>query len=236
MFGMQINIQNMISGSSLPVVLAAVALAGAVASLSSCTIARLPIIWGYVAVTSESKKKGILLSAAFVCGLIVSYTIIGFLFGAITDLAGKLVQISQYLYSALGLLLIAGGLLFAGLIPVGSDWLDGRCEASVRQAKTIQSAFIFGMFFAFLEMPACPCCGAVLMVIVSLVVIKGSILYSGLVFVSFAIGQSLPILVVGFSTSILKHIVPQTHKFEKTVGFIAGNILIVSGLFLIMLA
>ena len=188
---MQIDIQNIISGSSLPVVLAAVALAGAIASLSSCTIARLPVIWGYVTATSESKKKGILLSTAFACGLIVSYTIIGFLLGVVTNLAGELIEASQYLYSALGFLLIAGGLLFTGLIPVGSDWLDGRCEASVRQAKTMPSAFIFRMLFAFLEMPACPCCGAVLMVIVSLAVIKGSMLYSGLVFIAFVVGQKL---------------------------------------------
>lgn len=229
-------IQNIIINGSLPVALAAVAFAGAVASLSSCTIARLPVMWGYVAATSESKKKGIFLSTAFACGLIVSYTIIGFSFGIITDLAGKLVQISQYLYSGLGILLIIGGLLFAGLIPVGWGWLNKRCEASIRQAKTLPSAFIFGMLFAFLEMPACPCCGAVLMVIASLVVIKGSLLYSGLVFISFAIGQSVPILVIGFSGSILKHIAPRTQRFEEVITFIAGNILIVSGLFLIMLA
>lgn len=229
-------IQNIIINGSLPVVLVAVAFAGAVASLSSCTIARLPVMWGYVAATSESKKKGIFLSAAFACGLIASYTIIGFLFGVITDLAGKLIQISQYLYSALGILLIIGGLLFAGLMPAGIGWLNKRCEASVRQAKTLPSAFIFGMLFAFLEMPACPCCGAVLMVIASLVVIKGSLLYSGLVFISFAIGQSVPILVIGFSTSILKHIVPRTQRLEEVISFTAGNILIASGLFLIMLA
>ncbi len=229
-------IQNIIINGSLPVVLLAVAFAGAVASLSSCTIARLPVMWGYVAATSESKRKGVLLSVAFACGLITSYTIIGFLFGVITDLAGKLIQISQYLYSILGILLIIGGLLFAGLLPTGKSWFNKHCDATIKQTKNFHSAFIFGMLFAFLEMPACPCCGAVLMVIASLVVIKGSLIYSGLVFISFAIGQSIPILVIGFSTSILKHIAPRTERLESAISFIAGNILIVSGFFLIMIA
>jgi cytochrome c biogenesis protein CcdA len=229
-------LQNAIVNSPLPIVLLAVAFAGAIASLSSCTIARLPVVWGYVASGAESKKKGIRLSLAFTCGLIVSYTIIGFLFGLITDLAGKFVQISKFLYSGLGILLVVGGCLFAGLIPSGQSWFHKRCDATIKQAKSMRSAFILGLLFAFLEMPACPCCGAVLMVIASLVVIKGSLLYSGLIFVSFAIGQSVPILVIGFSASILKHIMPKTERFEKAISFIAGNILIVTGIFLIMLA
>jgi len=230
------SIQNILIHGSLPVVLLAVASAGAIASLSSCTIARLPVVWGYVASGAESKKKGIHLSLAFTCGLIVSYTIIGFLFGLVTDLAGKFIQISRFLYLGLGVLLVAGGLLFAGLIPSGQSWFHKRCDVTIKQSKSIHSAFILGVFFAFLEMPACPCCGAVLMVIASLAVIKGSLLYSGLIFISFAIGQSIPILIIGFSTSILKHVMPKTERLETAIGFIAGNILIVTGIFLIMLA
>jgi len=229
-------IQNTIINGSLPAVLLVVAFAGAVASLSSCTIARLPVMWGYVAATSESKRKGFLLSVAFACGLITSYTIIGFLFGVITDFAGKLIQVSQYLYSVLGILLISVGLLFTGLLPTGKSWFNKHCDATIKQTKNFHSAFIFGMLFAFLEMPACPCCGAVLMVIASLVVIKGSLFYSGLVFMGFAIGQSIPVLVIGFSTSILKHLAPRTERLENIISFIAGNILIVSGIFLIMIA
>jgi len=229
-------LQNTLSNGPLPIVLLAVAFAGAVASLSSCTIARIPVVWGYVASGAESRRKGIHLSLAFTCGLIISYTIIGFLFGLITDLAGKFIQASNLFYLGLGLILIAGGLLFAGLIPSGQSWFHKRCDATIKQAKSIHSAFILGVLFAFLEMPACPCCGAVLMVIASLAVIKGSLLYSGMIFLSFAIGQSIPILVIGFSTSILKHLIPKTERFEAVISFIAGNILIVTGIFLIMLA
>jgi hypothetical protein len=229
-------IQNIITNAPLPVVLGVVALAGAVASLSSCTIARIPVIFGYVAATSESKRKGIILSVTFACGLIASYTLVGFLFGAVGGMAGKLIRISQYLYLGLGILLVTGGLFFAGLVPAGKGLLAKHCGSGVMQAKTLPSAFIFGMLFGFMEMPTCPCCGAVLMVIASFVVIKGSLLYSGLVFFGFAIGQSVPIIVIGFSTSILKHIAPRTHKIEEAIGFVAGNILIVTGLYLIMLA
>jgi thiol:disulfide interchange protein DsbD len=229
-------IQNILLRGSLLEVLIAVAFAGAAASLSSCTIARLPVLLGLVSSTSQSKHRGFLLSIAFSCGLIISYTFIGILLGAVANIASKLVAISQYLYLFLGVLMILGGLFFAGLIQFGSEGIRANCEKAVKGVKTLPSAFIFGLLFAFLEMPACPCCGAILLLIASLIAIKGSLLYSSLVFFTFALGQSFPILVIGFSTSILKHLLPKTQKLEKVISFCVGNILIVSGIFLVTLA
>ena len=230
------HIQNILLRGSLLQVLIAVAFAGAVASLSSCTIVRMPVLLGLVSSTEQSKHRGFLLSIAFSCGLIISYTFIGMIFGAIAHIASRLIELSRYLYLILGFLMMSGGLFFAGLIPSVTGALNTRCEKAVKGVKTPPSAFIFGMLFAFLEMPACPCCGAVLLLIASLIAIKGSLLYSGMVFFSFALGQSVPILVIGFSTSILKHVLPKTQHLEGIISFIVGNILIVSGVFLVMLA
>ena len=74
------------------------------------------------------------------------------------------------------------------------------------------------------------------MIIGSLVVMKGSWLYSSLVFLSFAIGQSIPVLVLGFSTSMFKRLTSKTARIENVMSFAAGNILIVLGFILMMLA
>ncbi len=228
--------QNIFLNGPMPVVLVVVAFAGLVASLSSCTIARLPIIWGYVAAASESKRKGFLLSITFVAGLIVSYSLMGFMLGAISGMASKLIGISKYLYFILGSILVIGGLFFSGLIPSKRDLLLKSFKGPLKKANTYYSSFIFGVVYAFLEMPVCPCCGAVLIAIASLAMMKGSLIYSGLIFISFAIGQSVPILLVGFSASILKHIMPLTHKLEDGVAFVAGNVLLISGIFLIAIS
>ena len=55
--------------------------AGAIASMSSCTLVRIPVVSGYIAGASRSKKKAILLALSFTIGLIVSYTILGVLLG-----------------------------------------------------------------------------------------------------------------------------------------------------------
>ncbi len=229
-------IQHTLLKGSLLEILAAAALAGAVASLSSCTITRLPVLLGLVSSRSQARHRGFYLSLAFSFGLILSYTVIGMLLGTIAHTASKLVAVSQILYLILGAFMILAGLFFSGLVAFGTEAIQARCEQAVQSVKTIPSALIFGMLFAFLEMPACPCCGAVLLLIASLVAIKGSALYSGTVFFSFALGQSLPILVIGFSTGFLKQVLAKTQHWEGMISFFIGNILIVSGIFLVTLA
>jgi len=229
-------IQNILLRGSLLEVLIAVAFAGAVASLSSCTLARLPVLLGLVSSSAHSKHRGFFLSVAFACGLIISYTLIGMLLGAMAHMASSLVAISRYLYLVLGLLMVTAGLFFSGLISFGTGGINARCENAVKGVKSMPSAFIFGILFAFLEIPACPCCGAVLLLIASLIAIKGSLLYSGVVFFSFALGQSLPILAIGFSSALLKNLLQKTQHLEGIISFGVGNILIVSGIFLMALS
>ena len=217
-------------------VLAVVALAGAAASLTSCTLARLPVLLGLVSSRSEARHRGLLLSFSFSCGLIVSYTLLGSLLGVMAHVAAKLVAISEILYLVFGVLMILAGLFFAGLLSFGGAAFQARCETAVQTVKTLPSAFIFGMIFAFLEMPACPCCGAVLLLIASLIAIKGSLIYSGIVFFFFALGQSLPVLLIGFSSSLFKQLLPKTQRLEGVVSFCVGSILIVTGIFLVTLA
>ena len=72
------------------------------------------------------------------------------IFGAMAHLSSRLIEMSRYLYLILGLLMILGGLVFAGLILSTSEWFNSRCENTAKGVKTLPSAFIFGMLFAFL--------------------------------------------------------------------------------------
>ena len=144
-------IKDILTQGSLLQIMFTVMLAGALASLTSCTIARLPVLIGLVNANAKSKHRELFLSMAFCAGLIITYTILGVLLGFITQLASKLIAISQLLYLILGLLMILGGAFFAGLIPVSSTWLNERCEQVVKGGRTIHSAFTFGVVFAFIN-------------------------------------------------------------------------------------
>ena len=211
--------------------------AGFIASLSSCTIIRIPIVFGYVSGAShDTKRKSFLSALCLALGLITSYTFLGIALILLKNLAFSLVLISRYLYIFLGVVLFAFGIFYVGLIKTGKPHHE-HCEANARLKKrSFIGSFLFGVMFAFLEMPACPCCASVLFVIASIVGFWNSWVYSIIIFLSFAIGQSMPILLIGSSTSLVKHLTPKVKSLEKYTQFVAGNILIVIALFFFILA
>jgi len=209
--------------------------AGVVASMSSCTFVRIPVISGYVAGASHSKKKAFLITISFVAGLIVSYTMLGISIGMIGNFTGILINASKVIYRLLGIFLIVSGLFFSGLIEIRPK-RHADISTEKFKKKGYLGAFLFGVVFAFLEMPACPCCSSVLLVISSVVVLKGSFAYSLMIFFSFALGQSFPILLIGSSTGILKYLTPKIEKSEEWIKFIAGNVLIVLGICFFIIA
>ena len=132
---------------------------GAIASLGSCTLIRLPIVLGYVAGTSDSRRRSIFLTVLFVLGCIISYTTLGAFFGFIGSMAVRLVQISKYVFWVLGVVLLFIGLLVSGLINLKVLSSHLHIKNKFKNASYL-GALIFGVIFALLEMPTCPCCKA----------------------------------------------------------------------------
>ncbi|MDO9464734.1 MAG: cytochrome c biogenesis protein CcdA [bacterium] len=209
--------------------------AGAIASLGSCTLVRIPVFFGYVVGASNSKNKSILLTALFSLGLIVSYTLFGVFLGIISNLAGKLVEISRYIFMGLGVLLFLSGLFISGLITCFNLHSNRHINNRFKSTSFL-GTFLFGITFAFLEMPACPCCSSVLFVIAGIVAIKGSFLYSVIIFFSFAVGQSFPILLIGSSMNLVKYLTSRLTRFEEYIRLIAGDILIVFSMYFFIIA
>ena len=139
--------------------------AGFIASLSSCTIIRIPIVFGYVSGAQyHSKRKSFLSAVCLALGLITSYTFLGIALILLKNLAFGLVQISRYLYIFLGVVLLVLGIFYSGLIRIGKTH-HAHCEMNTKfRKRSFIGSFLFGIMFAFLEMPACPCCASVLFV------------------------------------------------------------------------
>jgi len=196
---------------------------------------RIPIVFGLVAGTSGSRKKSILSLLSFISGLVISYTLLGILLGIAGDVTSRLIPITKYIYAALGVLIMIVGIFVSGLFPFRSLHLHSHIADRFKRTGYL-GTFFFGIALALIEMPTCPCCAPILLIIASSVIANGSFAYSVLVFMSFAIGQSLPTLVIGMSTSIAKYLTPKIEKFEGYIRLVAGNILIVFGIYFILIA
>lgn len=208
---------------------------GVLASLSSCTIVRVPVVLSYVAGAADSKRRAVFVTVLFVAGLVVSYTALGIFFGLMGSLAFAFIQINKYIFWMLGALLLISGLFVAGLVNIRFFHPTLEIKNSLRRLRYI-GPFVFGIFFALLEMPTCPCCGSVLLAIAALVVTQDLSAYAVLIFFSFALGQSFPVLAVVLLTSLLKsdlivYLAPRIHRLEERIELLAGNVLIALGIY-----
>jgi cytochrome c biogenesis protein CcdA len=214
--------------------------AGALASLSSCTIVRVPVALGFIAGAAESKKKALLVIVLFVSGLIVAYTVFGMFLGIVGRLAFTIVQANKYIFYLIGFLLFVSGLFISGLIKLKRLPSVFQFRESFRHV-TLIGAFVFGTLFALLEMPTCPTCGGILLMLASLVVTHDLAHYSILIFVSFALGQSFPVLAVALSASLVKtdiimFLESKIRRIEDHIDFVAGNMLMTLGIYYLIIA
>ena len=198
---------------------------GALLSLSSCTIIRIPIVVGYIGGAATSRKRAFLLTLSFVLALVLSYTLLGVLFGLISGLMAGMIRWNRYIYYIIGTIALFAGMQMAGLVNFKFYRHDEHRKHRAGKIGLL-GAFLFGLGFAVFEAPTCPCCGPVLFIMAGLTFAKGKILYSVLVFLAYALGQSFPILVIGSFTGIMKYISPKVHEIEDNVRLAGGNILI----------
>jgi len=207
---------------------------GAVLSFSSCTIVRVPIVMSYVSGASDSKKRAILLTFSFVAALILSYTFLGIIFGFVSSLLTTMIKWNRYFCYLMGTIAFILGINMAGLVDFGL-FKNKQCNMQNFQKKGLLGAFLFGLIFAVFEAPTCPCCGPVLFMIASFIFKKGNLLYAVLLCLSYALGQSFPILLVGSFTSIVKYINPKAERIEEVVKMIGGNVLIALALYFFLI-
>jgi len=203
---------------------------GAILSMASCTIIRVPVIVSYVGGASASKSKAFFITLSFALGLVTSYTCLGILVGLIGGVMASMIRYSRFIYYILGSLALFIGIQLSGL----TTWrfMKGGLALNFKSTKTgLVGAFLFGVVFAVFEAPVCPCCGPVLFLIAGLTLCKGKILFGILIFVTYAMGQSFPMLLIGSLTGMIKYINPYVERSEKWVEIIGGNILILLALF-----
>lgn len=233
------GIQKLVADTPLLIAFV-VFMTGALTSLSSGTIVRVPVALGFIAGATESKKKALFVTLLFVLGLVAAYTVLGMFLGMVGRVAFTIIQCNKYIFYLLGFLLFVFGLFIAGLLKIKHLPSILQFRESFRHV-TFFGAFLFGTFFALVEMPTCPISAGLLLMLASLVVTHNLAQYSVLIFVSFALGQSLPVLAVALSASLVKtdiimFLASKIQRVEDNIDLIAGNMLITFGIYYLVIA
>ncbi len=213
---------------------------GAAASLSLCAVVRLPVVVGYVAGSGNSKGRALVLAVLFTFGLVFAYILLGTITASAGSAIRQIIQVNKYVFWVVGAALFLMGLLVSGLLSV--RMLPQRCRRLVEELSTSSpvGAFLSGFVFGLLVMPACPGCGAGLLVLAGVVAAKQmSWSYSLAVFASFALGQSFPVLAAGVLTGLLKpdlmrRLRSHMCSIEQRIQLVAGNVLMVLGVYFVV--
>ena len=214
-------------------------MAGTAVSLSLCAVIRLPIVLAYVAGAARSKWHGSVLSVLFALGLIAGTVLLGKMTAAADGGLQGLLSMNKYLFWALGAALFVAGVLFSGLI--NPRLLPERWQrVAERLSKTgSPGAFLLGSAFGLLQTPTCPNCGTAIQTLSEAA--RGSASGGSVLFMAFAAGQGVLMLVVGvlFSLAMPRLLLALRTRMcsvEQRIQLLAGNMLMILGVYFVIVS
>jgi cytochrome c biogenesis protein CcdA len=213
--------------------------AGAVVTLSSCIVLRLPVVLGYVAGTTSSKKQGLKLAGLFALGLVIGSILLACMAAFTQGGLAKVFAYNKYFHWGLGLTLLVVGLLASGLISprlLPERW---RQPGSKLKMAIPLTALLVGVALGLLVIPACPNCGAGLILLAKKVAVARLGLFGLALFLGFALGQAVPILAVGALTSLgrpelVANMRGRLCSIEQRISLLAGNTLMAVGVYFLV--
>ena len=189
---------NIDVNSSLYVVLAIVFSTGFISGLSPCTLPTIVFVTAYVGgAKSKSKKKGFILSLFFILGIALMLSLLGVFAG----LMGKIISNAVVLNIIIAAVLLVMGLWLLGTIKINTNW--SYAKINPKKGSGVLGALLLGIPFGIAASPVpcrLPC-----QYWPFLPQGKCSFMVMLLMFV-FAMGRSIPLLVAGTFTGIIKEL------------------------------
>ena len=180
--------------------------AGVLASFTPCSLSSIPLVIGYVGGTGQrDTKRAFRLSLVFVLGSAVTFTVLG----VIASTAGRLIGSSgSWWYILLGVLMVLMALQIWGIFEI----IPSSYLISKSTKRGYAGAFIAGILGGIFSSP---CSTPVLIVLLSFVAGKGSILWGILLLLLYSIGHGVLAIVAGTSIGFVQKLT-SSGKYGKT--------------------
>ncbi len=205
-------------------------LAGVLTSFTPCIYPLIPITIGIIgAKSSQTRKRGFLLSLVYVLGLSVVYAALG----AIAALSGMFfgqISTSMWAYLIVGNLFLLFGLSMLDVFSLQFTFLQKWNPAA--KGSGILTAFIFGGVSAII---AGPCTTPVLGTLLAFVASRQNVLLGVSMLFLFALGMGSLLIIVGTFTGLLSTI-PRSGAWMITIKKAFGFLMIGLGEYFILKA
>lgn len=201
---------------------------GLISFLSPCVLPIIPIYMGYLAGTNneqqKSNKKVFLFTLSFILGIFSAI----FLMNASINLLQNFFKQHMVLFARLGgTLIILLGIYQLGLIKI--NLLQRTVRFSIKASKRMNVLIAFAMGFTF-SFAWTPCIGPALSSILILAASSGSFWYSNFLMIIYALGLTLPFLILGLFTNKALTWLNSHRNIVKYTTKVGAIILIIFGL------
>ena len=201
---------------------------GLLSFLSPCVLPIIPIYMGYLAGNSNKKrnsnKKVLLFTISFIFGILLAI----FLMNASINLLQGFLKEHMTLFVRIGgVIIVLLGIYQLGFIKINFLQRTFRFSLKIGNKMNVMIAFVMGFTFSFAWTP---CIGPALSSILILAASSGDFWYSNFLMIIYALGFTLPFLVLGLFTNKALNWLNSHNNIVKYTTKIGAVILIVFGL------
>jgi cytochrome c-type biogenesis protein len=219
------------AGGSMALAVPVALLAGLVSFFSPCVVPLLPGYLSYATglgaaeVLEGTRRRGRMLAGTslFVLGIAAVFVATGTLVGS---LGANLLRYADPVSRVLGVVIIALGLVFAGVLRLGQREL----RISRIPAVGVAAAPLLGVVFA---LGWTPCIGPTLGVVYSLAFNEATALRGGLLAFVFALGLGIPFVLAGLLYTRMARAVGLLRRHQLALLRVGGVLMVVVGLLLV---
>ncbi|MEI7449624.1 MAG: cytochrome c biogenesis protein CcdA [Desulfomonile sp.] len=216
-------VQQWVSSGSIWLAAGGSFVGGALTAMNPCVLVMVPLLIGFIGGMDEEMTawKSFLFTLVFILGFSLELAIL-FTVG----LAAAPFLQSEYMVYFVAVICILLGLHFMDIfhlqLPISQDKLP--------KYTGFLGAALFGFMFGLVSLP---CTGPALILIVSVIPLKGAF-FGGIMMLCYGVGHSLLILAVGTSAGAAKHLIGSTrmHSTNRLVKRAAGALLAGVGLYI----
>lgn len=215
---------HMSGDASLIKILIVIFSTGVLSGLSPCTLPTVAFVVAYVSGNQDyNKKNGFILSLSFVMGIAFILSMLGMFAG----LLGNFLVKTNTLNYIIAAILVIMGLWMLKVFNFNIN--DIRLKSNPKKGSGTIGAFLLGIPFGI---SASPCTMPITASVLAYSATKGSALIGLLLMFTYAMGRSLPLLIVGTFTGLLNNL-KGLSKYQEVIEKISGILLIIIALYFI---
>ncbi|MEW6111387.1 MAG: cytochrome c biogenesis protein CcdA [Thermodesulfobacteriota bacterium] len=216
-------VQQWVSSGSIWLAAGGSFIGGALTAMNPCVLVMVPLLIGFIGGMDENMTtwKSFLFTLVFILGFSVELAVL-FTVG----LAAAPFLQSEYMVYVIAIICVLLGLHFMDLfhiqLPISQDKLP--------KYTGFLGAALFGFMFGLVSLP---CTGPALLLIVSVIPVKGP-LFGGVMMLFYGVGHCLLILAVGTSAGAARHLIgsQKMHSANLFVKRAAGALLAGVGIYI----